>query len=276
MSTQNTHPGSLFSSAEGTAVVTGASSGLGRIYADRLAQRGYDLVLVARRGDRLDNIAASLRQQYGVAVRNIVADLADASDLERVAADISADQSVTMLINNAGTSTVGPVADIPKAKLDALNQVNVIALTRLSHAILPAFKARNRGTLINIGSVLGFFALAGSTAYSASKGYVNNFTEGLQQEVAGTNIRVQLVVPASTATEIWEVAGKSLSDLKPGTVMTAENCVDAALAGLDQGEAVTLPSVNDQQLYAAYAAARNALFAATQSGSPAARYSVAS
>jgi short-subunit dehydrogenase len=257
---------------KGTAVVTGASSGLGKVYADRLAGRGYDLILVARRADRLDSVAASLRAAYGATVTTIVADLADGADLDKLAATIAADPAITLLVNNAGTSMVAPLDTAVRADIDAMNQVNVLALERLSQAIFPAFKARKHGTLINIGSVLGLFSLPGFGVYSATKAYVNNFTRAMQDEAAGTGVVVQLVLPSATATEIWEISGVPLSALDPAHVMMPDDCVDAALAGLDLGELVTLPSVDDPALFAAYDTARLALAAASQNGRPAARY----
>ena len=261
-------------STMGTAVVTGASAGIGRVYADRLARRGYDLILVARRGDRLDSVAAALRSAHGVAVATIVADLANPAQLEQVAAALVADKSITLLVNNAGTSTLAGLASTSKADMDAMNSINVLALVRLSHAIFPEFKARNKGTLINIGSVLALFSLPGGSLYSATKGYVQNFTRALQDEAAGTGVVVQLVMPAATATEIWELSGVPLSQLDPAQVMTAEDCVDAALAGLDLGESVTLPAVEDIELFKAYDTARLALAAATANGRPASRYAL--
>lgn len=268
MTTQN-------KTSPGTAVVTGASSGLGKVYADRLAGRGYDLVLVARRAELLDSIAANLRGKHGVAVRTLVADLGAAADVEKVAALLEGDASVTLLVNNAGNSTLAPFAATSTAQLQAMNDVNVSALVRLSRAVLPAFLARDKGTLINIGSVLGFFSLPVSTAYSGTKNYVLGFTRGLQDEVRDSKVVVQLVAPSATATEIWELSGVPLSALDQRHVMTAEDCVDAALAGLDMGEAVTLPSVEDAGLLTAYDAARAALAGATQNGKPASRYQIA-
>ena len=258
--------------AKGTAVVTGASAGFGKIYADRLARRGYDLILVARRGDRLTALATALQAQYRVKVDTIVADLGAAADVARVAAAIAGDARITMLVNNAGTSTFGQVTQASKKQMDAMIDVNATALAHLSHAILPVFKERNRGAIINIASVLGFHTLPHSSIYSGTKGFVLNFTRGLQEEVAGTGVKVQLVLPAAAATEIWDIAGVPLSQLDPATVMAAESVIDAALAGFDQGEAITLPSVEDLQLWADYEAARMKLMAASQSGKPASRY----
>ncbi|MGD0633760.1 MAG: SDR family oxidoreductase [Beijerinckiaceae bacterium] len=262
--------------SKGTAVVTGASAGIGKVYANRLAGRGYDLILVARRGDRLADVAAPLREQFGVKVETVVADLANAADLEKVAEKIAADASVTLLVNNAGTATFGPVAQTGQGAIDAMNDVNLTALVRLTRAVLPGFKTRDHGTIINIGSVLGFAALPFSAVYSGTKAYVQFFTRGIQTEVAGTNVRVQLVCPAATATEIWEISGVPVTQFDPATVMSAENCVDAALAGLDLGEAVTLPSVEDPTLLlAAYASAAGAILSSSQNGKPASRYNIA-
>lgn len=260
------------SSIKGTAVVTGASAGMGRLFADRLAKRGYDLLLVARRGDRLATAAAELTAQYGMTVQTVTADLGLAADLARVAQMISTDESITLLLNNAGTSTLGSVGDIKGQDLDAMINVNVTALTRLTVAVLPGFKKRNAGTIINMGSVLGFHSLPISSIYSGTKGYVLNFTRGLQDELANTGIVVQLVAPAAIATDIWEISGVPLSQLDAKTVMKAENAVDAALAGLDLGEKITLPSVENLQLLTDYDTARMTLLGSSQTCKPATRY----
>ena len=261
-------------SVKGTAVVTGASSGIGKVYADRLAKRGYDLLLIARRGDRLEELAQQLRKDQGVSVETLVADLGNSADLKKVADTIAADKRITMLVNNAGTSKFASSTRVPLADVDQQMDVNSKALTHLSLAVLPGFKERNRGTIINIGSVLSFYVTPNTTAYSGTKGQVMLFTMGLQKELADTKVIVQLVLPATTATEIWDVAGVGLKALDPATIMTAEDCVDAALAGLDRGETVTLPSVDDAQLWAAFDEARLKLFAASQTGKPASRYGI--
>jgi len=261
--------------SKGTAVVTGASAGLGKIYATRLAERGYDLILVARRGDRLTALAQTLNASFGAEIRIVVADLAAPKDLGSVVKIVAADSSITLLVNNAGTSTLAPLALLSADQIDAMTGVNVTALARLSHAVLPHFKARNSGTLVNIGSVLGFHTFPFSGAYSGTKAYVMNFTRSLQEELAETNIVVQLVLPAATAPDIWELSGVPVSNLDPATVMTAENCVDAALAGLDMGERITFPSVENADLWIAYDNARFALRQAAQSGKAASRYNIA-
>jgi short-subunit dehydrogenase len=261
-------------SGKGTAVITGASSGIGKVYADRLAKRGYNLLLIARRGDRLKELAQQLGNDQGVSAETLVADLGNPADVKKVANAIATDSRITMLVNNAGTSTMAPSIKVPLAEIDRQMDVNARALTHLSLAVLSGFKERDRGTIINIGSVLSFYALPFTTTYSGTKGHVMLFTFGLQHEVAGTNVFVQLVLPATTATEIWDVAGVGLKSLNPATIMTAEDCVDAALAGLDRRETVTLPSVEDPKLWTAFDDARVKLFAASQTGKPASRYGV--
>jgi short-subunit dehydrogenase len=256
------------------ALVTGASAGIGAVYADRLAQRGYDLILVARRADRLRTLSDTLAAAHGTKVEIVEADLTKDADVSRVEQVIRDRPALNLLVNNAGNSTLAPVARTSEQDAAAMVALNVTALTRLTHTILPAFLARNEGAIINVASVLSFHALQISAIYSGTKGYVMNFSRGLQQELAGTNVRLQLVMPASTATELWDLSGVPLASLNQAAVMTAENLVDAALAGFDKGEAITLPSVHDAALWDKFDEARTALFAATQTGEPAPRYAV--
>lgn len=255
--------------------MTGASAGLGRVYADRLAREGYDLILVARRADRLQKLGEDLVQSYGIHADVFVADLAASDDLEKLVARISDDQSITFLVNNAGTSTLGSVMNSKASDELSMIQVNVVALTRLTVAALQRFRAQNHGTIVNIGSILGFHSLPISSIYSGTKGYVLNFTRAIQEELAGTGVVVQLVAPAATATEIWDIAGVPLSNLDPSTVMAAEDCVDAAMAGLKLGENVTLNSVENEKLFAEYDAAGIKLLKASQTSRPASRYKIA-
>jgi len=261
-------------SVKGTAVITGASTGIGKVFAERLGKRGYDLIVIARRVDRLNLLSAELKKEYGVSVQPIPADLANSTQLRDVAEMIAADERVSLLLNNAGTATLGAFVDATAGDISAMIDLNIVALTRLTLAVLPGFKRRNRGSIINIGSVLGLNSLPISSIYSGTKGYVLNFTRGLQQEVEGTNVRVQLVLPAAIATDLWDISGFPLSQLDPATVISAENAVDASLAGFDFGEDLTLPSVDDLQLLANYDTARTSLFRASLTGEPASRYSL--
>ena len=251
----------------GTAVVTGASSGIGRVYAEKLAERGFDLILVARRAERLSALADQLKASHGIAVTNLVADLSKPEEIERVAETLEGDASITLLVNNAGTSVMGAFAEARPAVVADMLHVNVLALTRLALAVLPGFKQRDLGTLINIGSVLGYYVYPGTSAYSGTKGYVLNFTRGLQAELAGSNVRIQLVAPAGTVSEGWDS-----TTVDPSIVMTTEACVDASLKGLDMQEPTTLPSVEDLHLLQNYEAAAAALMGASQTGKPASRY----
>ena len=257
----------------GTAVVTGASAGIGKVYAERLAKKGYDLFLVARRGDRLIALATELRQQYGVEVKTQVADLGDPAQLEAVAKAIAEDDQITVLVNNAGTSFTGPLAGATVEQLYTLVNINIIALTRLAMAVLPGFKSRNRGALVNIGSVVGFDGYPYTPIYGGTKAYVQNLSLALQAELAGTEVVVQLVAPASTVSEIWDISGFPLSSVDPNIVMSTEDMVDAALVGLERKEKVTAPSVQDPAAVTRYLEAGSALFGASQqTGKPAPRY----
>jgi uncharacterized protein len=262
------------SSNKPVAVVTGASAGIGAVYARRLAARGFDLILVARRTDRLAALSKEVQDKHGTQVEIVAADLTDSADLARLERLVAADKRVTMLVNNAGTAKLAPLAGTSTEDAASMIALNITALTRLTQAVLPGFLARNSGSIINVASVLSLHSLPISSVYSGTKGYVLNFSRGLQAELAGTGVKVQLVLPATTSTELWDIAGIPLSQLNQSSIMTAENMVDASLAGYDQGEAVTLPSVEDGHLWAAYDAARGNLFAATQTGEPASRYGV--
>jgi short-subunit dehydrogenase len=257
------------------AVVTGASAGIGAVYADRLAARGYDLVLVARRADRLKALSAKLAEVHGAYVEVIEADLTKEADLARVEQAIKGNAALSLLVNNAGASTLAPVARTSEEQAATMIALNVTALTRLTQAVLPAFLARNEGAIINVASVLSLHALPISAIYSGTKGYVMNFSRGLQQELGDTRVRLQLVLPATTATELWDLSGVPLASLNPATVMSAEDLVDTALAGFYAGEDITLPSVADTGLWGKYDDARSTLFRATQTGEPAPRYRAA-
>ena len=254
------------------AVVTGASSGIGAVYADRLAARGYDLVLVARRLERMRELASRLTAAHGVDVRLIEADLTQEAGLAQVEDVLRSDGRVALLVNNAGNGKLSGTADMADADAASTLALNAVAPTRLVRAVLPAFLQRNSGAIINVASVMALHALPITTLYSATKSYLLTFSRGLQAELAGTGVRVQAVLPAGVATEFYDQSGVPLSAFDPAAVMTTEDLVDAALAGFAQGEEVTLPSVHDAGLWTTYEEARSALFAATQVGTPAPRY----
>jgi len=246
------------------AVVTGASSGIGAVYADRLAKRGYDIVLVARRAGRLQKIAADIKNTHGVEVTPLIADLATDAGVTAVEQFLRTSPAVDVLVNNAGVARLAPFSNGPTAHTAEQIALNILALTRLSQAVLPSLVARNEGLIVNIASVLAVKSLAISSVYSGTKAFVLAFSQGLQEELADSNVKVQVVLPASTATEIWDNSGVPLSALSPETVMRTEDLVDAALSALDQGEKVTWPSVADTVLISQLEAARSAVFAASQ------------
>ncbi len=256
------------------ALVTGASSGIGAVYADRLAARGYDLILVARRADRLEALCAQVSKAHGIKAEAISADLTKDQDLARIETLLATNSDVRVLVNNAGIARLGPGTQTSADDAQSQIALNITALTRLTQAALPAFVARNQGLIINIASALAVHSLPISAIYSGTKAFVLQYSRGLQQELAETGVKVQLVLPASTATELWDLSGVPLAALNKETLMTTENMVDAALAGLDQGETITWPSVADATLWEKYDAARSALFADTQAGTPAPRYKI--
>ena len=261
-------------SSKKVALVTGASSGIGAVYADRLAARGYDLILVARRADRLEALCARVSKAHGIKAEPIVADLTQDQDLARIETVLAAHGDLHVLVNNAGLARLAPAAQMPATDVGCQIALNITALTRLTQAVVPGFVARKQGLIINISSALAIHSLPISAIYSGTKAVVLQYTRGLQQELAETGVKVQLVLPASTATEIWDLSGVPLAALNKETLMTTENMVDAALAGLDQGETITWPSVADASLWDKYEAARSALFAGTQAGTPAPRYKI--
>jgi uncharacterized protein len=258
--------------SKGTALVTGSSTGIGAVYADRLARRGYDLILVARNQARLQALSARLTGETGQSVEVLPADLSNKADLATVEATLRDDASITLLVNNAGTASVAPLLEADVEKMDGIIDLNVTAVTRLVYAAAPAFASRGGGTIINIGSVVGISPETLNGVYGASKAYVLALSHSLQHELAGKGLRIQAVLPGATATDIWELAGRPYQELPAEIVMSAEVMVDAALAGLDQGELVTIPSLQDGDEWIRFEAARRALSQRFGHSTPAPRY----
>jgi uncharacterized protein len=261
--------------AQGTAVVTGASTGIGAVYADRLARRGYDLVLVARNRDRLKALAHRLTSATGRAVEEIAADLNDKADLIRIEAVLRTDPSITLLVNNAGVGATAPLLGAEVEKMDEMIRLNVGALTRLTYAAVPGFAARGGGTIINIASIVAIAPELLNGVYGGTKAFVLAFSQSLHKELAEKGVRVQAVLPGATATEFWDVAGLPVQHLPKEIVMSAEEMVDAALVGLDKGEVVTIPALPDIAEWEQFEAARRAMSGRLSSAVPAARYRVA-
>ncbi len=258
--------------SEGTAVITGASSGIGAVYADRLARRGYDLLLVARDGERLQSVAERLTQQTGRHVETVSADLTVKADVRRIEERLRADRAITMLVNNAGVGATAPLIDSDIDALEKMIDLNVTSLTRLSAAVLPGFVERGAGTLINISSIVALSPELLNGTYSGTKAYVLNLTQSLHHEVGGKGVRLQAVLPGATSTAFWDRAGLAVEHLPSQIVMSAEDMVDAALAGLDQGELVTIPSLPDAADWERLNSARQHLQPNLSHNVPAARY----
>lgn len=256
----------------GTALVTGASSGIGAVYADRLAKRGYDLILVARSGERLKSLSNRLIAETGRSVTVLPADLGDKAELAKIEAVLREDPSTIMLVNNAGVASRAPLLEADVDEMEAMITLNVTALTRLTYAAAPAFVARGAGTIINISSVVGVVPERLNGVYGATKAFVLALTHSLLHELADKGVRIQAVLPAVTATDIWEKSGLHYSKLPAGVVMSTADMVDAALAGLDQGEAVTIPPLQDGDDWARFEAARLALAPKFMNSAPAPRY----
>jgi uncharacterized protein len=261
--------------SQGTALITGASSGIGAIYADRLARRGYDLVLVARNRERLETLAGRLQLETGRSVETVAADLGDKADLAGVEAMLRAEARFSMLVNNAGFGATAPLLASDVDRMEAMIALNVTALTRLTFAAAPGFVARGRGAIINIASIVAIAPELLNGVYGGSKAYVLAFSQSLHHELAAKGVRVQAVLPGAIATEFWGIAGQPVENLPPTMVMTSENLVDAALAGLDQDELVTIPSLPNINDWTACEKARRALAPNLSRRQPAARYGIA-
>ncbi len=261
---------------KGTALITGASSGIGAIYADRLARRGYDLILVARNAERLQTVADAAVKATGRAVRTVVADLGEPADVARIEALLRDDATITMLVNNAGVGAVTPLIQSDIGAMTRMIDLNVTALTRLTYAAVPGFVTRGAGAIINIASIVAISPEILNGVYGASKAFVLALTQSLQHELADKGIRIQAVLPGATATEFWEVAGMHHSDLPESWVMTSADLVDAALVGFDLGEVVTIPPLQDEQDWTVYENARRAMSEKLSNARPAGRYLPAS
>lgn len=262
----------MIHSHPGTALISGASSGIGAIYADRLARRGYDLILVARNRERLNALAKRLSDETGRSVEVVVADLGNKADLARVEELLRTDASITMLVNNAGIGATRPLLESNIDKLEELLTLNVNVLTRLTYAATPGFVARGGGTLINIASIVAIAPEILNGVYGGSKAFVLAFSQSLRKELEDKNVRVQVVLPGATATDFWEAAGTPLQYVPSAIVMNADNMVDAALSGFDQDEFVTIPALPDLADLDAYEAARHKLIPNLSLSAPAARY----
>ena len=224
-------------------LVTGATAGIGKAFAWRLAARGYDLILVARDGGRLESLAGELATRHGIGVEPLPADLATDSEIERVAERIRAGRPLSMLVNNAGFGVKGTLAATDPALQVAMVHVHALAPMRLCRAALPAMLARRAGAIVNVSSVASFIYTPGNANYSATKAYLTAFSEGLHGEVRHAGIQVQALCPGFTRTEFHDRMGLTASerDRRP-LWLSAEFVVDCSLGALDRrGPVVCIP-----------------------------------
>jgi short-subunit dehydrogenase len=239
----------------GSAIVTGASAGIGAVYARRLAERGSDVVLVARRRERIEALAEELRDAHGVAAEPLVADLGDPGDLARVA-ERAAAPDVSMLVNNAGINGYDRFVEIPPDIVARVIALNVTAVAQLARAALPGMLERGEGAIVNVASILAFAAslppdpLPLRATYAATKGFVLTFSRTLAAEVADTPVRVQVVCPGYTKTEFHmtnraDPVDGTAPDDQPDAAMLPEDVVQASLVGLELGETVCVPGLAD-------------------------------
>jgi len=257
------------------ALVTGASSGIGRVFAERLAGDGYDVILVARRRERLEDLAQQL-EKNGTRTEVIVADLTTAEGLAAVEARAAAGD-VSMLVNNAGFQTYMPFVALDPDRAEGQIRAQVTAIVRLCRAVLPAMIARGDGAIVNVSSTLAFSAgmqathLPKRAVYAATKAFVNAFTEILADELEGTGVKVQVLCPGVVRTEFHNVGDEPL--LRPKIpVMEPEDVVTASLAGLALGDVVCQPALVDRALIDREREARHAVFGAGMSAELSPRY----
>ncbi|MDI3397238.1 SDR family oxidoreductase [Pseudomonas sp. V88_4] len=253
-----------------TVLITGASTGIGAVYADRFAQRGHDLVLVARDKARLDTLAARLRSEHDVAVDVIPADLTQLADLTTVESRLRDDARIGILVNNAGAALSGLFVDQSTDSVAQLVALNTTALVRLASAIAPRLAKAGDGAIINIGSVVGLAPEFGMSVYGATKAFVLFLSQGLSLELSPQGVYVQAVLPAATRTEIWDRSGIDVNTLSE--IMEVGDLVDAALVGFDRREPVTIPPLHEAERWDDLQGARQGLLGQIRQSAVAQRY----
>lgn len=233
-----------------TALVTGATAGIGQAFARRLAAEGHDLVVVARDAQRLRRLAEHLKQWHSVQVEVLPADLTNPTELSTVESRVAdADHPVDVLVNNAGFGTSGAFWETEPDTLRKQVALNVTAVLALTRAAVPAMRSRARGDVINVSSVAGFFSTAGSS-YAASKSWVTTFSEGLAAALVGSGVRVMAVCPGFTHTEFHQRAGLEMSKLPKAFWLDVDTVVHEALTDLRRGKPVSVPGLQYKALVA--------------------------
>ena len=233
------------------ALVTGASSGIGAAFAERLARDQHDLIIVARRRERLETLAQRLHETHHVTVEVMVADLTQPGDLHAAEKRIAEDTALELLVNNAGFGGYMPFVALDADRAEELISLQVVAVTRLTRAALPGMIARGHGAIINVSSRLAFSAALSApnmpkrATYAATKAYINTFTQLLHDELAGTGVQVQALCPGVVRTEFHERMSQDPSRLPAAIVTSPEDIVEASLAGLKLGEVICVPALDD-------------------------------
>ena len=260
------------------ALVTGASSGLGAAFAERLAKDSYDLIVVARRAERLESLAQQLKESHQVDVQVLVADLSKPDDLHRVEKHITETSALELLVNNAGFGGYKAFVELDPDTAEELINLKVLAIARLTRAALPGMIARGRGSIINVSSRLAFSGSMGSSplpkraTYVGANAFINAFSQLVQSELEGTGVQVQALCPGLVQTEFHEHVGADPSRFPAAIVMSAEDVVQASLVGLKLGEAICVPALDDPGLLAQLQESEKKFFELTRSGSLATRY----
>lgn len=260
------------------ALVTGASSGIGAAFAQRLASDGYDLIVVARRRDKLDELAQRLREDHQASVEVLVADLGKPDDLRTVEKRIAEDSALELLVNNAGFGGYMPFVQLDPDKAEELINLKVLAVTRLTRAALPGMLARGRGAVINVSSRLAFSASLSSSqlpkraVYAGANTYINAFTQLLYSELEGTGVQVQVLCPGVVETEFHERVGVDPHRYPAAIVMKPEDLVSASLAGLKLGEVICVPALEDTSLITQIQESERKFFEFSRTGMAASRY----
>lgn len=261
-----------------SALVTGASSGLGAAFARRLAQDGYDVIIVARRRDRLESLAEQLQSTHRVNVEVIAADLSKPDNLLKVEKRIAEDNMLELLINNAGFGGYMPFVELDPDKASELINLKVLAVTRLTRAALPGMIARGRGSIVNVSSRLAFSAPLGSAqlpkraVYAGANAFINTFSQLVQSELEGTGVQVQALCPGVVETEFHEHVGIEPGRYPAAIVMKPEDVVQASLTGLKLGEVICVPPLEESALLTQIQEDEKRLFEFSRSGNLATRY----
>jgi len=225
------------------AVITGSSSGIGATFATELATRGYDLMLVARRRERLEALAGSLERSHRIEAEILPADLTKDDELAVVEQRIAGAGNLELLVNNAGFGTRGNFFTVDIKSQDQMHRLHVLATMRLTHAALEGMIARGKGGIINVSSVAGFWQSPGSVSYCATKCWMNSFTEGVALELmtTGSRVKVQALCPGYTLSEFHDVLGMDRKLVPSALWMRAEDVVAESLRGLERGKIFVVP-----------------------------------